>query len=223
MLRVEGDYRIRISSIEPNLLTDEIIDLTAKNPKMAKHFHIPLQSGSNKMLNLMQRRYSVEDYEKLVKKIVDKIENVGIGVDVIVGSPGETEEDFMDTYNFLLPLPISYLHVFTYSERPNTKAIEMDGSVDVYERKRRNNMLRTLSEKKRIKFYQKMVNKDVTILFEDENQDGNMLGWTSNYVRVKHTYDERLINNLSKSKIEGMDGNICTTTLSTDQITSIAG
>ena len=223
LLTVEGDYRIRISSIEPNLLTDEIIDLTAKNPKMAKHFHIPLQSGSNKMLNLMQRRYSVEDYEKLVKKIVDKIENVGIGVDIIVGSPGETEEDFMDTYNFLLPLPISYLHVFTYSERPNTKAIEMDGSVDVYERKRRNNMLRTLSEKKRINFYQKMVNKDITILFEDGNQDGNMLGWTSNYVRVKHPYDERLINNLSKSKIEGMDGNICTTKLSTDQITSIAG
>ena len=223
LLTVEGDYRIRISSIEPNLLTDEIIDLTAKNPKMAKHFHIPLQSGSNKMLNLMQRRYSVEDYEKLVKKIVDKIENVGIGVDIIVGSPGETEKDFMDTYNFLLPLPISYLHVFTYSERPNTKAIEMDGSVDVYERKRRNNMLRTLSEKKRINFYQKMVNKDITILFEDGNQDGNMLGWTSNYVRVKHPYDERLINNLSKSKIEGMDGNICTTKLSTDQITSIAG
>jgi len=223
MLDVEGDYRIRISSIEPNLLTDKIIDLTANNSKMAKHFHIPLQSGSNKMLKLMQRRYSVEDYNKLISKLVSKIDGVGIGVDVIVGSPGETEKDFFDTYNFIKELPISYLHVFTYSERPNTKAIEMDGIVEISERKRRNNLLRILSEKKRNMYYKKMINKDVTILFEDENQEGNMLGWTSNYVRVKYPYDKKLTNNLIENKIEGMDGNICTIKLSTDQITSIAG
>jgi len=223
LLKVEGDYRIRISSIEPNLLTDEIIDLTNVEPKMAKHFHVPLQSGSNKMLNLMQRRYTVGDYKDLIYKLVNKIEDVGIGVDVIVGSPGETKEDFMDTYNFLNELPISYLHVFTYSERPNTKAVEMDGSVDLFERKRRNNMLRDLSEKKRTAFYQKMINKEARILFEDEDHNGFLQGWTSNYVRVKHPYDKEIISNLTKNKIEGMDGNICTTFLNTDKITSIAG
>ena len=223
LLKVEGDYRIRISSIEPNLLTDEIIDLTNVEPKMAKHFHVPLQSGSNKMLNLMQRRYTVGDYKDLIYKLVNKIEDVGIGVDVIVGSPGETKEDFMDTYNFLKELPISYLHVFTYSERPNTKAVEMDGSVDLFERKRRNNMLRDLSEKKRTAFYQKMINKEARILFEDEDHNGFLQGWTSNYVRVKHPYDKEIISNLTKNKIEGMDGNICTTFLNTDKITSIAG
>lgn len=223
LLKVEGDYRIRISSIEPNLLIDEIIELTVVEPRMAKHFHVPLQSGSNKMLSLMQRRYSVENYRDLIYKLVNKIDNVGIGVDIIVGSPGETEEDFMDTYNFLKELPISYLHVFTYSERPNTKAIEMDGSVDVFERKRRNSLLRDLSEKKRTAFYHKMINKEATILFEDEDHTGFMQGWTSNYVRVKHPYDINLINKLTQNKIEGMDGNICTTYLNTDKITSIAG
>ena len=223
LLKVEGDYRIRISSIEPNLLTDKIIDLTNVEPKMAKHFHVPLQSGSDKMLNLMQRRYTVGNYKDLIYKLVNKIKDVGIGVDVIVGSPGETKEDFMDTYNFLKELPISYLHVFTYSERPNTKAVEMDGSVDLFERKRRNNMLRDLSEKKRTAFYHKMLNKEATILFENEDHNGFMQGWTSNYVRVKHPYDKKIINNLTKNKIEGMDGNICTTYLNTDKITSIAG
>ena len=223
LLKVEGDYRIRISSIEPNLLTDEIIDLTNVEPKMAKHFHVPLQSGSDKMLNLMQRRYTVGNYKDLIYKLVNKIEDVGIGVDVIVGSPGETKEDFLDTYNFLKELPISYLHVFTYSERPNTKAVEMDGSVDLFERKRRNNMLRDLSEKKRTAFYQKMINKEARILFEDEDHNGFVQGWTSNYVRVKHPYDKEIINYLTNNKIEGMDGNICTTFLNTDKITSIAG
>ena len=223
LLKVEGDYRIRISSIEPNLLTDEIIDLTDLEPRMAKHFHVPLQSGSNKMLNLMQRRYTVENYRDLIYKLVNKIDDVGIGVDVIVGSPGETEKDFMDTYNFLKELPVSYLHVFTYSERPNTKAVEMEGSVDIFERKRRNQMLRDLSEKKRAAFYHKMINLEATILFEDKDHSGFMQGWTSNYVRVKHHYDKNLTNKLTQNKIEGMDGNICTTFLNTDKITSIAG
>ena len=183
----------------------------------------PLQSGSNKMLNLMQRRYTVENYRDLIYKLVNKIDDVGIGVDVIVGSPGETEKDFMDTYNFLKELPVSYLHVFTYSERPNTKAVEMEGSVDIFERKRRNQMLRDLSEKKRAAFYHKMINLEVTILFEDKDHSGFMQGWTSNYVRVKHHYDKNLTNKLTQNKIEGMDGNICTTFLNTDKITSIAG
>ncbi|MEN8192463.1 MAG: tRNA (N(6)-L-threonylcarbamoyladenosine(37)-C(2))-methylthiotransferase MtaB [Bacteroidota bacterium] len=223
LVKVEGDFRIRISSIEPNLLTDEIIDLTANNPKMAKHFHIPLQSGSNKLLRLMQRRYTVEYYQKLIEKINTRINNVGIGIDVIVGSPGETEKDFLETYNFIKELQISYLHVFTYSERANTKAVEMDGSVEVFERKRRNNMLRNLSDKKRNEFYRKMINTESTILFEEENQDGHMYGWTSNYVRVKHPFDKNAINNLTKNKIEGMDGNICTIILNNNPITSIAG
>ncbi len=223
LLAVEGEYRIRISSIEPNLLTDEIIDLSATNSKMAKHFHIPLQSGSNKMLKLMQRRYSVEDYKLLINKLIHKIENVGIGVDVIVGSPGETNEDFMDTYNFINTLPVSYLHVFTYSERPNTKAIEMEGSVDIAERKRRNNLLRSLSEKKRNEFYKTMIDKKETVLFEEENQNGFMFGWTSNYVRVKHPFDQQVINNLTTNKIEGLDDNICTIILNSNPITSAVG
>lgn len=212
MLKVDGDYRIRISSIEPNLLTDEIIDLTINSRKIVNHFHIPLQSGSTKMLKLMKRRYKAEDYQNLILKLNKKIIDVGIGVDVIVGFPGETESDFMETYNFIKELPISYLHVFTYSERPNTEAIDMEGSVPVSERKRRNNMLRILSEKKRMEFYNKMIEKNVTVLFENENSNGSMLGWTSNYVRVKQNFNKELINKLSINTINGIDENVCTTT-----------
>jgi len=211
MLKVDGDYRIRISSIEPNLLTDEILDLTAKDERMCNHFHIPLQSGSKDILKFMQRRYKVEDYEKLIYKAVEKINDVGIGVDVIVGFPGETEENFLETYNFLKDLPISYLHVFTYSERPETKAIEMANSVDPIERKRRSNMLRILSEKKKHEFYHKMVGKELTILFEHEDHNGMMKGFSSNYVRVKHSLDHELINKFVKVKIKEVDENICTT------------
>ncbi|MDP3580912.1 MAG: tRNA (N(6)-L-threonylcarbamoyladenosine(37)-C(2))-methylthiotransferase MtaB, partial [Ignavibacteria bacterium] len=146
MLDVEGDYRIRISSIEPNLLNDDILDLSANDSRMCNHFHIPLQSGSTKILKLMQRRYKTDDYQNLIYKAVEKIPNLAIGVDVIIGFPGETEDDFLETYAFLRDLPVSYLHVFTYSERPNTKAIEMPGEVDHIERKKRSSMLRILSE-----------------------------------------------------------------------------
>jgi threonylcarbamoyladenosine tRNA methylthiotransferase MtaB len=210
MLEVEGDYRIRISSIEPNLLTDEILDLVANDKRMCNHFHIPLQSGSSKVLKLMQRRYKVEDYRNLILKAANKIENLGIGVDVIVGFPGETDEDFLDTYNFLKELPISYLHVFTYSERPNTKAIDMPGHVDVPERKRRNNMLRILSEKKRNEFYCKMVGKELPVLFETENLNGFMKGFSSNYVRVKFPFNEKLINQFATIKIKEVDDNLAT-------------
>ncbi|MBI5730646.1 MAG: tRNA (N(6)-L-threonylcarbamoyladenosine(37)-C(2))-methylthiotransferase MtaB [Ignavibacteriales bacterium] len=211
MLKVDGDYRIRISSIEPNLLTDEILDLTANDERMCNHFHIPLQSGSKDILKFMQRRYKVEDYEKLIYKANNRITDLGIGVDVIVGFPGEMEENFLETYNFLKDLPISYLHVFTYSERPETKAIEMANAVDPIERKRRSNMLRILSEKKKHEFYQKMVGKELTILFEHEDRNGMMKGFSSNYVRVKHSFDQELINKFVKVKIKEVDENICTT------------
>ncbi len=210
MLNVGGDYRIRISSIEPNLLIDDILDLTANDTRLCNHFHIPLQSGSDKILRLMQRRYKTDDYKNRIFKIVDKIPHIGIGVDVIVGFPGETENDFLETYNFLKELPISYLHVFTYSERPNTKAIAMPGQVDVHERKKRNNMLRILSEKKRNEFYRSMVGQELTVLFEHENLDGFMKGFSSNYVRVKTKFDETLINKLTQVKITEVDENICT-------------
>lgn len=222
MLKVDGDFRIRISSIEPNLLTDEIINLTAENPKMCNHFHVPLQSGSSKVLKLMQRRYRTEDYKNTILKAVDKINDLAIGVDVIVGFPGETEEDFLDTYNFLKELPITYLHVFTYSERPNTKAINMDGSVDVSERKRRNKMLRILSEKKRNEFYRRMNGKESLVLFEEENENGFMKGFTSNYVRVIHPYNDELINNFTKVKIGGIDRKFCTAKLINDPIKNVA-
>lgn len=210
MLTVKGDYRIRISSIEPNLLKDEILDLTANDSRMCNHFHIPLQSGSTKVLKLMQRRYKTDDYKNLIYKAVEKIPNLAIGVDVIVGFPGETEEDFLETYAFLRDLPISYLHVFTYSERPNTKAIEMPGEVDHIERKRRSSMLRILSEKKRHEFYQNMIGKELIALFEHEEHSGVMKGFTSNYVRIKAPFNSELINKFVPVKITEVDENICT-------------
>lgn len=208
LIEVEGDYRIRISSIEPNLLTDEIIDLTLNSDKLCKHFHIPLQSGSDKVLRLMQRRYTSDDYKNVINKVKSKIPDAGIGVDVIVGFPGETETDFMQTYNFLLELPISYLHVFTYSERPDTKAISMNGKVPIADRKKRNHMLRILSEKKRLEFYNQMIGKEVEVLFEATNENGIMKGFSSNYIRVSHNYDESFVNRLCKVEITGSEREI---------------
>ncbi|OGU66348.1 MAG: tRNA (N(6)-L-threonylcarbamoyladenosine(37)-C(2))-methylthiotransferase MtaB [Stygiobacter sp. RIFOXYC12_FULL_38_8] len=210
MLTVQGNYRIRISSIEPNLLNDEILDLAASDSRMCNHFHIPLQSGSTKILKLMQRRYKTDDYKNLIYKAVEKIPNLAIGVDVIIGFPGETEEDFLETYAFLRDLPISYLHVFTYSERPNTKAIEMPGEVDHIERKKRSSMLRILSEKKKHEFYQSMIGKELIALFEHEDHNGVMKGFTSNYVRIKAPFNSELINKFVHVKIAEVDENICT-------------
>lgn len=210
MLSVEGDYRIRISSIEPNLLNDNILELTANDIRMCNHFHIPLQSGSSKVLKLMQRRYKTDDYKTLINNAVKRIPDLGIGVDVIVGFPGETQEDFLETYALLRDLPISYLHVFTYSERPNTKATEMDGNVDHLERKKRNNMLRILSEKKKHEFFQKMIGKEFIALFEHEEREGEMRGFTSNYVRIKAPFNSELINKFVRVKIKEVGDNICT-------------
>ncbi|MBI9072576.1 MAG: tRNA (N(6)-L-threonylcarbamoyladenosine(37)-C(2))-methylthiotransferase MtaB [Melioribacteraceae bacterium] len=209
MVKVEGDYRIRISSIEPNLLTDEILQLSINSEKMCKHFHIPLQSGSSDILKLMKRRYNTDVFKNLINRINNLLPDGGIGIDVIVGFPGETEEKFNETFNLLKKSDISYLHVFTYSERPNTPAINFDGSVEVFERKRRNHMLRILSEKKRDQFYRKMIGKELTVIFEHQNHDGFMKGFASNYVRVKHGYDKTLINKPVKVKIIDVDEESC--------------
>jgi threonylcarbamoyladenosine tRNA methylthiotransferase MtaB len=209
MVEVEGNFRIRISSIEPNLLSENILKLTQQSEKMCNHFHIPLQSGSPKILKLMQRRYKAEYYAEVVHKATELISNVGIGVDVIVGFPGETEEDFLTTYNFIKELPISYLHVFTYSERPDTKAIGMDNRVEVIERKRRNNMLRILSDKKKNLFYESMIGRELEVLFESENDNGKIKGFSSNYVRVSNDHDSALINELSTVRIDSVKDNLC--------------
>jgi len=192
--KIEGINRYRISSIEPNLLTDDIISFVAQSGKFMPHFHIPLQSGSNKILKLMRRRYLREVYASRVQKIKSLMPHAGIGVDVIVGFPGESEADFLETYNFLNELDISYLHVFPYSERPNTLATEMVGIVPQKERNRRADMLRILSEKKKRLFYEKHIGHETNVLFEADIQQGLMEGFTENYIRVVAKYDPLLVN-----------------------------
>jgi len=209
MVEIPGKFRIRISSIEPNLLTDDIIDLTADNEKMCRHFHIPLQSGSPDVLKLMQRRYTTNYYSSLIEKLKNKIPDVGIGVDVIVGTPGETDIYFKETKKFLSELPISYLHVFTYSERPNTKAVQLSGSVDKAERKRRNKILRILSDKKKHSFNNKMIGKELEVLFESGYSVDTIKGFTSNYVRVENSYKPELENNFNNVKILEANSYIC--------------
>ncbi|MCC8426128.1 tRNA (N(6)-L-threonylcarbamoyladenosine(37)-C(2))-methylthiotransferase MtaB [Mucilaginibacter sp. UR6-11] len=195
---VEGIDRIRISSIEPNLLTDEIIEFVAGSKRFVPHFHIPLQSGSNKILSLMRRRYKRELYVDRVANIKQLMPDCCIGVDVIVGFPGETREDFVDTYNFLNDLDISYLHVFTYSERENTLAAEMNGTVPGSTRADRSKMLHILSDKKRRAFYETQLGRTGEVLFEGDIKEGYMHGFTRNYVKVKTKFDPVLVNELKK-------------------------
>ena len=199
---VDGIERIRISSIEPNLLKDESIELVSKSKSFVPHFHIPLQSGSDVLLKEMKRRYLTKLYHNRVNKIREVMPHAAIGVDVIVGFPGETEELFMETYNFLNELPISYLHVFTYSERENTEAAEMEGAVPIPERKRRNKMLRILSEKKKMAFYQTQLGQTLPVLWEHENKDGKMYGFTENYVRVQKDFDSAFVNQIEFLNLE---------------------
>ena len=194
--KVEGIDRVRISSIEPNLLTDEIIEFVATSKRFVPHFHIPLQSGSDKILGLMRRRYKRELYANRVVKIKQLMPDCCIGVDVIVGFPGETREDFIDTYNFLNDLNVSYLHVFTYSERENTPASEMKGTVPGSTRAERSKMLHILSDKKRRAFYETQLGRMDEVLFEGDIKDGFMHGFTRNYVKVKTKYDPVLVNEL---------------------------
>jgi threonylcarbamoyladenosine tRNA methylthiotransferase MtaB len=195
---VEGIARFRISSIEPNLLSDEIIEFVASSKRFVPHFHIPLQSGSNKVLKLMRRRYQREVYTSRVEKIKSLMPHCCIGVDVIVGFPGETHEDFLETYQFLNELDISYLHVFTYSERENTLAVTMPGIVSKKERNERSRMLHSLSDKKRRYFYELHLCKSHTVLFENDVEDGMMHGFTENYIRIAAKYDPLLINEIKK-------------------------
>ncbi|MFC4685512.1 tRNA (N(6)-L-threonylcarbamoyladenosine(37)-C(2))-methylthiotransferase MtaB [Epilithonimonas pallida] len=208
--KVEGIERIRISSIEPNLLKDESIDLVSKSRSFVPHFHIPLQSGSDELLKRMKRRYLTKLYYNRVNKIREVMPDAAIGVDVIVGFPGETEELFMETYNFLNDLPISYLHVFTYSERENTEAADMQGAVPISERKKRNKMLRILSEKKKMEFYRTQLGKKLPVLWEHENKNGMMYGFTENYVRVSKPFDEKSINQIEHIILDKIqeDGNV---------------
>ena len=194
--RVEGIDRFRISSIEPNLLSDEIIEFVAQSERFVPHFHIPLQSGSNKVLGMMRRRYKRELYASRVAKIKALMPDCCIGVDVIVGFPGETREDFLDTYQFLNELDISYLHVFTYSERENTIAAQMEGAVPGAQRGERSKMLHILSDKKRRAFYETQLGKEGAVLFEGDIKDGYMHGFSRNYVKVRTPYDPLLVNEI---------------------------
>ena len=200
--------RMRISSIEPNLLRDEIITFTAQSQKFVPHFHLPLQSGSDTILKLMKRRYMTALYRKRVAAVKAANPDTCIGVDVIVGFPGETDELFAETYSLLNELDISYLHVFTYSERENTLAANMDGAVPIPERKRRNKMLRILSEKKKRAFYESQLGQIRPVLFEAENKEGFMLGYTDNYVRVKTYWNPQWANTTKSLKLNdiGPDG-----------------
>ena len=192
--KIKGIERFRISSIEPNLLSNEIIEFVAQSKLFAPHFHIPLQSGSDAILKKMNRRYLTDLYESRINYIKKLIPHCCIGVDVIVGFPSETEKEFETTYQFLNKLDVSYLHVFPYSERPDTQAIKMPFSVSTNDRKRRANMLRILSEKKSRRVYEQCLNKKHTVLFEGNNHHGYMYGYTENYIRVVSKYNEALIN-----------------------------
>ena len=203
--KVEGIERLRISSIEPNLLKNETIDLVSKSRAFVPHFHIPLQSGSNDILRKMKRRYMKELYVDRVNKIKEVMPHACIGVDVIVGFPGETDEHFLETYNFLTSLDISYLHVFTYSERDNTEAATMDGVVPKNVRAKRSKMLRGLSAKLRRQFYESQLKTTRTVLFESENKEGYIHGFTENYVKVKAPWNPELVNTLHKVELTQID------------------
>ncbi len=209
MITVKGDFRIRISSIEPNLLSDEIIKLTKESKKLVNHFHIPLQSGSDKLLKLMRRRYNSSFFKEKILSVVETIPDVGVGIDVISGFPSETDDDFSTTYDLLDSLPIAYLHAFTYSERENTDALNVGEIVPIQKRRERTNLLRKLSDKKRRRFNNKMIGKVETVLFEGENRNGIMGGFTSNYIRVETKFNVDLINKFTQIRIADCKDNFC--------------
>ncbi|MFD1064227.1 tRNA (N(6)-L-threonylcarbamoyladenosine(37)-C(2))-methylthiotransferase MtaB [Winogradskyella litorisediminis] len=203
--RVEGIERLRISSIEPNLLKNETIDLVSKSRAFVPHFHVPLQSGSNALLKKMKRRYMRELYTDRVSKIKEVMPHACIGVDVIVGFSGETDELFLETYNYLSELDISYLHVFTYSERDNTEASNFDGVVPKNKRAKRSKMLRGLSAKKRRAFYESQLHTKRNVLFESENKEGYIHGFTENYVKVKTPWNPELVNTIHFVELTEID------------------
>ncbi len=203
--QVNGLERLRISSIEPNLLSDEIIEFAAQSKTIVPHFHIPLQSGSDELLKSMRRKYDTALYSSRVAKIKELMPHACIGVDVIIGYPGETDELFLETYNYLNQLDISYLHVFTYSERANTTANKLPGKVLLRTRNERSKMLHILSDKKRRFFYEQQLNNTFPVLWEAENDGNTMFGFTSNYVRVKTQYDPSLVNEITEIELSEID------------------
>lgn len=203
--RVEGINRLRISSIEPNLLKNETIDFVAKSNSFVPHFHIPLQSGSDDILKQMKRRYLRTLYIDRVNRIRQTMPHACIGVDVIVGFPGESDDHFLETYQFLNELDISYLHVFTYSERDNTPAASMLDPVPLKVRSKRSKMLRGLSVKKRRAFYESQLGTTRTVLFEGENKEGYIQGFTENYVKVKYPWNPDLVNTLQEVELTDID------------------
>ena len=202
---VEGIDRFRISSIEPNLLSEELINFVAASKRFVPHFHIPLQSGNNEILGQMRRRYQRELYVDRVNQIKRLMPDACIGVDVIVGFPGESDQHFLDTYSFLVDLPVSYLHVFSYSERPNTPAASMQNQVPKAVRQKRSKMLRGLSAKKRHAFYESQLQKTKIILFEAENKEGYIQGFTENYVKVRMPWDPAFQNQTLKATLSEID------------------
>ena len=203
--KVNGIHRLRISSIEPNLLKDETIEFVSKSNSFVPHFHIPLQSGCDELLKKMKRRYLTSTYTNRVRKIKEVMPNACIGVDVIVGFPGETDELFLETYNYLNEMDISYLHVFTYSERPNTEAAKLDGVIPKKVRAKRSKMLRGLSAKKRRSFYESQLGSTLSVLFENENKEGFINGFTENYVKVKTPWNPELVNTLHTITLTEID------------------
>ena len=205
--KVKGIERYRISSIEPNLITDEIIEFTAKSEKFLPHFHIPLQSGSDKILKLMKRRYNTGLFRSKIEKINELIPDAFLGIDVITGFPGETEDDFNDTYRFLENLNISFLHVFSYSVRPGTPAENMPDKVSSGKIKRRSDLLHQLSDKKHREFYKRFIGTTHKVLFEGAKHDNSMFGFTGNYIKAEVPFNEKLINKIADFKITGINKN----------------
>jgi len=205
LVKVEGIERYRISSIEPNLLTDEIIGMTANNVKILPHFHIPLQSGCNKILGMMRRRYTREVFADRVLAVREKMPHAGIGADVIVGFPGETSSDFDDTYSFIESLPLSYLHVFTFSERPDTVAEKLPGKVDHNEKDARSKKLIALSEKKSFEFSKSNLGLETSVLFERTRTEGLITGFTANYIRVEHPWNSRLAGSVRQVRLKKIE------------------
>ena len=211
--KVEGIERYRISSIEPNLITDEIIEFCAQSPKFVPHFHIPLQSGSTRILGLMRRRYTAERYRERIAKIRELMPDSFLGVDVIVGFPGEGEEEFMETYNLLEEVGASFLHIFPFSERPGTPAVDMPGKVQSRISTERVSRLEELSAKLNRAFAERFIGTERDVLFESTNHNGVMYGYTDNYLRVSTPFDEKAVNNICRVRLDSIDanGDVCAT------------
>ena len=204
LIKVEGIERFRISSIEPNLLTDELVEMTVMNKKSLPHFHIPLQSGNNKILGLMRRRYTRDVFAARVKLVREKLPLSGIGADVIVGFPGESVSDFDDTYSFLEEMPLSYLHVFTFSERPGTIAEKLSDKVSYGEKEIRRKRLVALSEIKNMEFNKLNTGQITNVLFERSRSEGLITGFTSNYIRVEHPWQSKLAGQIKKVRLNSI-------------------